>query len=227
MRTKGQAASGEQTVVSSAAVADYIRSRLMTGHFVPGQRLVEADIMRETGATRGRVREALQRLAVEGLVVIQEFRGASIKRMTREEVDETYRAREALEGLCARLVAERGSDRALGQLQQLQRDMDECEAESDNVRFPLINERWHELIISASGNGIVGSFLERLRIPIIAVQFRRAFSLQALKKSNIQHRRITDAILAHDGDQAERCMREHIREALDDLAGRGDEFFQR
>ncbi len=225
MKPSVQAHKRKESIVSSAKVADFVCARIVAGQFVPGQRLVEADIMRETGATRGRVREALKRLAVEGLIVIQEFRGASVRRMTREEIDQIYHARAVLEGLCARLVAERAGEETLGQLRALQHDMDRHESKGDSARYAVVNERWHALLISGSGNGIVQTFLKRLRIPIVAAQFRRVFTLQALRKSNARHRRVTDAILAREADLAERRMREHILEVLEDLSGRGDEFF--
>src|SRR5262245_21333210 len=88
----------------SIAVADvvaWIRERVRAGRFVPGQRLVEADIIRELSCSRSRVREALQRLATEGVVTIEEFKGASVKHLTRDEVVQLYRARMVLEGLAA------------------------------------------------------------------------------------------------------------------------------
>ena len=57
---------------------------------------MEADISRETGASRMRVREALRRLSVEGIVAIEAFRGASVKRFSQEEVLEIGRARETI-----------------------------------------------------------------------------------------------------------------------------------
>ena len=65
----------------TSAVADWVRERIRLGKLVPGQRLIEADMVRETGASRSKVREALQRLESEGLVTIEEFRGASVKRL--------------------------------------------------------------------------------------------------------------------------------------------------
>src|SRR5688572_29410348 len=82
--------------LAASEVMDWIRERIRRGRFVPGQRLVEADIMRELpAATRSRVREALQRLESEGLVTIEEFRGASVKRFTHEDLRQMYRARMA------------------------------------------------------------------------------------------------------------------------------------
>src|SRR5690349_21951023 len=95
--------------LSVSAVVEWIRDRIRRGRLVPGQRLVEADIMREVSASRSRVREALQRLSAEGLVTIEEFRGASVKQFSRDEIRQIYRARMALEGLAARDFAQDGT----------------------------------------------------------------------------------------------------------------------
>eukprot|EP01035_Chromulina_nebulosa_P039020 gene39020-52718_t len=83
--------------VTSADVAAWLRDRIRLGRVAPGQRLIEADVVRDTGASRGRVREALQRLETEGLIVIEEFRGASVRSFTPDETRQIYRARMALE----------------------------------------------------------------------------------------------------------------------------------
>ena len=85
----------------TGAVADWVRERIRLGKLVPGQRLVEADMVRDTGASRSKVREALQRLESEGLVTIEEFRGASVRRLGIDEVRQIYQTRMALEGLAA------------------------------------------------------------------------------------------------------------------------------
>ncbi len=218
-------AQGSPDLSTANAVADYIKARIRSGYLAPGQRLVEADLIRDTLASRGRVREALQRLVVEGLVEVQEFRGASVKRLTRAEVDQNYRAREMLEALCARLVAERGPDELLQRLVALQDAMNACEAEGDHDRYGALNEKWHELIIEGSGNAYAQIFLDRLRIPIFRIQFRRMFSRRALIASNARHRAVTAAIVARQPDLSEQEMRRHIRDALDDLANTGDEHF--
>src|SRR5690606_10815155 len=76
-------------------IADWIRSQIRAARFVPGQRLVEVDIIRQTGGSRFNVREALQRVAAEGLVEIQAFRGARARGAAMAEVRQLYRARAA------------------------------------------------------------------------------------------------------------------------------------
>src|SRR5512145_2006655 len=100
-RTARKTGSARSEAITVGAVVEWIRERIRRGRFVPGQRLIEADIMRELPATRSRVREALQRLATEGLVTIEEFRGASVKHFTHDDLRQMYRARMALEGLAA------------------------------------------------------------------------------------------------------------------------------
>ena len=99
-------------VAGTTVVVDWVREHIRHGRLVPGQRLVEADIVAATGASRGKVREALRRLESEGLLTIEEFRGASVKRLGRDEVRQIYQARMALEGLAARECALR-ADAAL------------------------------------------------------------------------------------------------------------------
>src|SRR5512139_3432114 len=108
-------AAGAKTVrgvAGTTVVVDWVREHIRHGRLVPGQRLVEADIVAATGASRSKVREALRRLESEGLLTIEEFRGASVKRLGPDEVRQIYQTRMALEGLAARECALR-ADAAL------------------------------------------------------------------------------------------------------------------
>jgi len=87
-----------------------LREGIRAGRYVPGQRLVEADLAAEIGVGRNSLREAFSRLASEGLVLIEPHRGASIRRRTRAEVAQLYDLSEDLEGrpLAARQSTSRG-----------------------------------------------------------------------------------------------------------------------
>src|SRR6187401_1663510 len=95
---------------SGSEIADWIRGQIRARRLVPGQRLVEVDLIRQTGGSRFKVREALQRLAAEGLVDIEEFRGASVRNASMDEVRQLYHARGALEGICAADFTRRAND---------------------------------------------------------------------------------------------------------------------
>jgi DNA-binding GntR family transcriptional regulator len=203
--------------VSVSAVVDSIRERIRRGRLVPGQRLVEADLMRELSASRSRVREALQRLSTEGLVTIEEFRGASVKQFSRDEIRQIYRARMALEGLAARDFAEGQAPDLKRRLARVQEELNALEHTGDHERFARLNDEWHRLIIEGSGNSYIGMFVERLRVPIYRLLFTTFYNSQRIDRANAGHRRISEAILAGRGKEAERLMREHIEEGLEAL----------
>lgn len=212
-------------VVTSDSVILYLKEKIKHGNFAPGQRLVEADIMRDTGASRGRVRTALHRLVADGLVVIEEYRGASVKRWSREEVRHIYSAREVLEGLAVKTVAELGDGATLHRLQALQQQMNDCEASGNNRQFAKLNEEWHTLLISGSNNTYLLEFLDRLRIPTFRLQFQMFFEDQVVVAANADHRDVTRAVIEGNAEEAERLMRRHIRNAFLSLDNMGDEFF--
>ena len=138
-KVKATPASPEEPV-SVSAVVEWIRDRIRRGRLVPGQRLVEADIMRELSASRSRVREALQRLSTEGLVTIEEFRGASVKQFSRDEIRQIYRARMALEGLAARDFAEGEASDLKRRFASVQQELNALEHTGDHERFAQLNE---------------------------------------------------------------------------------------
>lgn len=216
-KTAGKAASGTASTTAPANpsaldVVQAIKEGLRRGDLVPGQRLVEPDVMRSTGASRGRVREALLRLSSEGLVELHEFKGASVKRLTRAEVLQAYQMREMIEGLAARLCAQSGLDRAArAELKTLQKELDGAASALSSDRFMRANDRYHRFILDRSGNAYVQAFVERLRLPIFRLQFQLFFEADAIGRSNADHQAITAAILEGDGDRAESAMRAHVR----------------
>ena len=214
---KSRVARGEP--VGASDVMDWIRERIRRGSFVPGQRLVEADIMRELPtATRSRVREALQRLASEGLVTIEEFRGASVKRFTHDDLRQMYRVRMALEGMAAADFAAADQPELKRRLQKIQTELNQIENSIDHERFARLNDEWHRLIIEGSGNEFIGMFLERLRIPIYRLLIATFYSARRIDNANAGHRKITEAIVNGRAKDAERLMREHIAEGLETLS---------
>lgn len=193
-----------------AALAAQIKQQIMQGVLAPGQRLVEADLSRETGASRAKVREALRVLSVEGIVAIEPFRGATVRKLSREEVLEIGRAREALEGLAARLLAERITPKQAAALKALQGELD---AAAEAHRYDLyltLNDRWHRFIFEACGNPFVAEFVDRLRVPTFPLQYRYMYVDPQFLEGNREHARIVAAILARDPERAESEMRSHV-----------------
>ncbi len=211
---------------ATAQLIDSLKKKIKRGVYQPGQRLVESDIMRETGASRARVREAFQRMEAEGYLVIEPFRGASVRKLTRPQVEQMGRVRETLEGLAARLAAEASQspgDRAT--LREIQDALDAAKADRRIESYLEANERYHSFIIETARNDYVAAFLERVRLPIFPLQFRSLLVSEKMFEHNADHREITGAILAGDGETAEAAMRAHIRHGNSELAVLDDDYY--
>jgi DNA-binding GntR family transcriptional regulator len=199
-------------------IADWVRDRIRRGRFVPGQRLVEVDIIRGTGASRSRVREALQRLEGEGLVTIEEFRGASVRTASLEEVRQIYRARVALEGISAADFARHASAEDRQRLRELHVGLEACVSGNAPERFGRLNGEWHSLIVSGSGNAVIGDVLQRLNVPIHRLLFESFYNADRLRTAIDDHRAIIEAIEAGDAPRAEAAMRRHIEDGFETLS---------
>jgi len=224
-KPRKQATTSARDNVSVMRIVTFIRERIRAGRYVPGQRLVEADIMRELAASRSRVREALQRLATEGVVTIEEFKGASVRHLSRDEVIQLYRARMALEGLAAADCATNASPALKQRLDQLQHQLNELEHSGNHDQFAKLNDEWHRLIIEGSRNQYVAIFVERLRVPVYRLLFSTFYNARRIDSANADHRQITAAIVAGKAKDAEKYMRAHISDALDAVNTLGAEFF--
>lgn len=212
------------TAQSAADVATWLRERIRKGRLVPGQRLVEVDLVQETGAGRSKVREALQRLEAEGLVKIEEFRGASVRRVSLEEIRQIYRVRVALEGILAADFTRRATEADKRRLLELQADLDGCVAEQSPERFARLNQNWHSFIIAGAGNPLARDLLNRFNIPINRLLFESFYDEAWLSEANSDHQAITAAILRGDADAAEAAMRHHIEEGFRTLSAIASEF---
>lgn len=191
-------------------IADWIRSQIRANRFVPGQRLVEVDVIRQTGGSRFKVREAFQRLTAEGLLEIEEFRGASVRGASMEEIRQLYRARAALEGICAGEFTRKASSQDKDRLRQIADEMEACVEEGTPERFGRFNAEWHALIMRASGNLVIEDLVKKLNTPVHHLLFETFYRGDRLREAVADHRRILDAILADDPPGAEAAMRQHV-----------------
>lgn len=195
-------------------VVDHVREGVRLSRYVPGQRLPEVDMTRELGVSRGPLREAMARLAAEGVVEIEPYRGATVRRLTEDDLHDLYQVREALEGQAAALAARRISAGA---------DSTELAAELCRLRdandalnvhtYMAENIAFHEVIINLSSNVLLKSLMSQLQTNVFRIQLLNAIPPDALYSSVQQHTEITQAIMSGHAEEAESAMRHHVRES--------------
>lgn len=186
--------------------------------------MVEVDWTRELRVSRGPLREALSRLASEGLVVVEPKRGAVVRRLGSKEIVDLYEARAAIEGRAAALAA-RSIDR--GDHKVMLRDLLGKNAAfvrgGDRVRYMEINERFHHLVLDIAGNEMLRRFGEQLHAMAYHLQTTRvarasaSSSVLTVAGSARFHRDIGNAILHGNESRAEQLMREHLFETRDGI----------
>jgi DNA-binding GntR family transcriptional regulator len=194
------------------AVVSAIVEAIKVGRYVPGQRLVEADLTEELGVSRGPLREAFGRLAAEGLLEIEPYRGALVRRMTRDDLRDLYQVREAVEGQAAALAAARideGGNRA--RLTRALAEMSEQHGGLDIPGYMDISEHFHSLIVELSGNELLAHVVAQLQVQAFRLFYRSLADATAREKSVTDHEAVAAAVLAGDPSRAERAMRRHVR----------------
>jgi DNA-binding GntR family transcriptional regulator len=202
-----------------------LRDAIVSGHFMPNERLVEQELVEFLGANRANVRIALGRLEQEGLVVSEPNRGARVRLVTDQEAIEITEARGVLEGLVARQAAERATDADRKALRDLTARMKAAYQEGDLLGFSAINGLYHAEIHRISGNAVAARLLATLKSQIVRFQYRTIMLAGRAARSLQEHIEITDAILAGDGARAEKAMQAHLDEivaALNVAIARGD-----
>jgi DNA-binding GntR family transcriptional regulator len=203
-----------------AQVVDAVRD----GQLAPGQRLIEADFAKRLGVARSTVREAFQRLEVEGLLAVERHRGFSIRALTRAEVRDIYEVREALDGLAARLSAPRFKNHPR-ELTDLHEKLKRAREEVNLHDFTRSNREFHQLIRLRSGNDLVCKTLNLLERSVYHYQYRLLVHGRATLDSQDEHVQIYDALRVGDGEAAEHVMRAHVRSSLAALTNLPDTVF--
>lgn len=195
---------------SPGQVVDAIVRGLYTGRYAPGQRLIEADLVREYKVGRGTIREALQRLAAEGVVSLNLHRGAYVRVLSRSETRDVFAVIEALTGLAARLAAERVHDRGNTALMREAMEGVASAADGDYVDYVQARNRFYRRLVGIGGNRELHRILPTLHIHLLRTQFRRHGGATERRRIE-EYARIAEAVDAADPDAAERAMRAHVR----------------
>jgi DNA-binding GntR family transcriptional regulator len=191
-----------------------IRERILTGALPRGARVHQEDVAADLGVSRTPVREALRRLAAEGLIEMRTNRGARVTDLGPDDMRQPYEARLVVEPGAARLAAQAELPgpraRMRGALDAQRR------AIPDVARTFAANREFHIALAEASGNAFLLQFIEHLWVARIgeAIYEYQAESPERMSLDADEHEQILDAIEAGDARRAESLTRRHIADAM-------------
>jgi DNA-binding GntR family transcriptional regulator len=201
---------------------EQLRAQILDGSLGLGERLGEEELSEAIGVSRTPIREALRRLAGEGLVEVTPNRGARVARWGDEDLLDIFDLRVLLEGHGAELAARDPSPQLLAGLAELAQEMDALAAGPPEHfdRLAETNRVFHEQIQEASGSPRLGAMVDSLvHVPVMLQTYRR-YSPAALERSMRHHHELIDALRARDGFWARSIMHAHVLAARDELLRR-------
>lgn len=204
-----------QTMQESAV--DHLRHLILSRQLQPGERLVQDELAGRLGVSRTPVREALHKLASEGLVTFSSYKGASVADFSLSELEEIYTVRSALESHAAYLAAQRITDEELEQLEVLLRQIEEAFQEKDFLHLLEVHHQFHASICTAA---------KRQRLCKLAIQHleltdlyqRMALSLgRGAKNPVVEHEEMLETLRRRDADAACHLIRVHLQMTVSEL----------
>jgi len=191
-----------------------IRSRILHGTLRPNERLIEVIIAEQLGTSRTPVREALQRLAAEGLIVGGR-QGWTVKEFMVREIREIFEVRMGLEGFAAALAAERATPEHVAIIEQIhERELALTDRPSRRREQVDLNDKFHAAVLQGCGNErLVDSWARNLAYYFNYPAAARLTDEEAAVTIE-QHTRLVAAIRIRDAGAAEQAARAHVRAAL-------------
>ena len=214
----------DNTSSQTTRVLAKLRQLILSGELAPGTRIVEQMLVQRLNASRTPVRAALTRLDYEGLLEANPSGGYLIRGFSADDVADAIEARGSLEGLAARLAAERGlGSRQLRELRECLDGIDELLAkpEIDETTFSSyveLNSRFHQLVVEAAHSKVVERLLDQaMQLPfaspsgMVSIQAVLPEARAKLLVAQAQHRTVVDAIAMRQSGRAEALMQEHAR----------------
>jgi GntR family transcriptional regulator of vanillate catabolism len=203
---------------------------ILAGELAGGARIAELTLVERLGVSRTPIRAALMRLEQEGLLQALPNGGYAVRTFSERDVADAIELRGTIEGLVARLAAERGvASVVLAEARACLAEIDavlQQHALDDEAftRYVALNQRFHNLLAEMAGSTVLARELERVvNLPFaspsgfVVVQANSPKARDMLIVAQDQHRQVLDAIERREGARAEGIMREHSRLAQRNL----------
>lgn len=196
----------------NSQVYNIIKEMIADRRFTPGAHINVEKLTLELGVSRTPIWEAIRRLEQEGIVIHAPHRGVQVRELTRKTAMELYQVREIMEGLAARLAADRASPDTIDRMKRCLDEQELIVREGDAVAYSRSDHDFHLLIYRTCGNDLLKELLEGLRYKALPLAFRLTPYFEQFLGF---HKEILNAFNKRDGQAAEESIRRHNRRMMD------------
>jgi DNA-binding GntR family transcriptional regulator len=211
----GQGVFRSMTLVEQVAKA--LKDDILTGKLKGGDQLLEDRLKGEFGISRTPLREAFRILEKNGLIEILPRKGAFVKRISGQDIEENFPVRANLEGLAARLAYTNFTQQDMEEMEEAFACMKEAAQKKDFSDYSTHHLVFHEIFINASKNETLISLLHNLRMHTLWHRYTYHYYKEDFKNSLENHQRIIDLFKKKEvsPEEIERIVRQHIEVALE------------
>jgi DNA-binding GntR family transcriptional regulator len=223
------AASGELLVLqgrpTAELIADQLREHIVQGKFRPGQQINESVLAAQLNTSRGPLREALQRLCQEGILVSHRNRGVFVLELSQEDIQEIYDVREAVEMACAHMLLSARPEKVKKTAQALKgiiANMAKNVAVANWQALAKLDMDFHTAFVAGTGNSRMIRIYETLaaesRMCILGLEV----AYPRVDVLITEHQKLLDLLLAGEEDALLQAIRTHMQGAVVDLTRSGE-----
>ena len=201
-------------------IADQLRELIVQGTFRPGQQINESALASQLNTSRGPLREALQRLSQEGILVSHRNRGVFVLELSTDDIKEIYAVREAVESAAANILMDAATEKindTCDVLKGIIKDMAKQVAVSDWPAIARLDMQFHSSFVAGTGNSRLIRIYQtlaaesRMCILNLEVSYPRADVLIQ------EHQNLLDLLEAGDRKGLQQAIKKHLRQAVEDL----------
>ena len=190
-----------------------LRDAIISGHFAPGQRLVERELCEAMGISRTSIREVLRRLEAQRLVHVEPRRGPTVARLTLKQATEIYEIRGLLEGILFRSFTECASEAEVAKLREIYEKAAAAGRRDDALGVMHIMTGFVVHVLTVVDHEIIGELLQQL-VDRISVLRALAITREGRVAESLEEgRAIVEAVERRDGEAAARCATAYVRNA--------------
>ena len=189
----------------------------MKGFLEPGTKLLENKLALEMHVSRTPVREAIQKLAAEGFIKVTPNQTLIVTEVSLEDVKEVLQIRGVLEGLAARIAAEKINKQEIEELEEIVTQMGLYVTKKDLTSYCKVDDEFHNLILNICGNKWIinirdnlGNIIYRYRIKSLSVPGRLKCSLE-------EHRKIMESLKKHNSEDADKLSQIHMENTITNI----------
>jgi DNA-binding GntR family transcriptional regulator len=199
-----------QFVTLNHNIYEVVRRMIGVGPLVPGARIDEQAIAAQLGVSRTPVRDAITRLASEGLIEQRPYRGSFVRELSASQIDGLYETRQVLEGLAARRAVHHATDAELAEVAAILEEARLALDAHDLDGYAAADAQFHATIANLSRNESLIQSLERLRAQVQLVRVAANQDPDLAERTARERPRILAALRNRDADAAAKLMEEHI-----------------